>query len=443
MSNRKTRIASGALAIIALLLVASCDILGAGSGDQVPLSSEARLASLELSGYGIGFDPSETMYELNVPSGTTMVSLSATPEYAGSTVEYSDDGGTAYDTYTGAVTINVGPDGTTTTIAVRVTSEFSATQKIYFIDVTVAEAGASTVATLNSLELYDWEGIQVVFDPVFSSGTFEYEANVGSTVDEISYINYEPTDFAASVSDPTPFDLVVGPNVMDIVVTAPDGITLETYSVTITRAFPPSVAITSPAEGATIDTTTFQALGTYSDPNGEIDSLIITFDGMTPVGTAVLDGAGGFTANVDASGVTNGTKTLMAIASDGPDMVAMDTVTITYTAGITGYSVTVTVDYDGMAACEGYLSVTLIKADYSGVGGIVTGIVVDSASFPYTTTVEGIPPGDYIISARVTTDADPSSTPIYENDLFSGPVGVSVVDADVTVATTTVMLEAE
>ena len=210
----------------------------------------------------------------------------------------------------------------------------------------------------------------------------------------------------------------------------------------ITRATPPSVTLTSPVGGTTIDTTSFAAAGTYTDPNGEIASIILTFDGMTPAGTAVLDGSGGFTATVDATGVTNGAKTLLAIASDmDGNMVAMASVNISCTAGVTGYSVTLTVDYDGTPACDGYLTVTLILPDYSGMGGMLLGVPVTSADFPFTATIEGVPAGDYVVSSMVTVTSDPSSASVYESS-YMAPVEVSVVDTDITVTTTDMMYEA-
>lgn len=399
----------------------------------------AYLSVLELSGFHIGFDPWEMVYAINVPSGTTSVHLSATPEYPGSTLEYSDDNGATWTTYTSAVDIAVGPDETTTYIEVHVTSEFGTYENYYEIDVTVAAESASNVATLASLALYDWESTPIILSPDFASNTFAYTASVGSMVDRVELMEYSTTDPLATVADLTPFDLVPGPNTLDIVVIAADGVSTETYSIVITRVAPPTITITSPAEGATIDTTTFTVSGTYSDPNGEIDSIVFTFDGSTILGTASPDGMGGFTAELDASSATNGTKPLYAIAQDAfSNMIAMTSVTIDFSAGVTGYTVSFPVNYSGTIACDGYLALVLLLPDMSGSGGMLTGIPVSSTDFPYSASIEGVLPGDYIIYAMVTATSDPAGTAIYESDMIAG-VPVTVVDADVVVSTTTMM----
>ena len=105
----------------------------------------------------------------------------------------------------------------------------------------------STDATLSALSL----GTGVTLDPIFVSGTTSYTAAVGNAVDEVTvtptttdtnatpeFLNASDTtlDDADDVANGQQVALAVGDNVFKVKVTAEDGTTTETYTVTVTRA---------------------------------------------------------------------------------------------------------------------------------------------------------------------------------------------------------------
>ena len=110
----------------------------------------------------------------------------------------------------------------------------------------------STDATLSALALTDASDNAVALVPAFASGTTSYSATVANSV---SRIKVEPTandsnakieyldasdstldDEDTSTADVFDFDLNVGSNVVKVKVTAEDGTTTRTYTVTIRRA---------------------------------------------------------------------------------------------------------------------------------------------------------------------------------------------------------------
>ena len=115
------------------------------------------------------------------------------------------------------------------------------------VTVTITDNDGSTDATLSRLSL----GTGVTLDPTFAPGTLTYTAVVGNAVDEVT-VTATTTDTNATpeflnASDATLADadgvanghqvaLAVGDNVFKVQVTAEDGTTTQTYTVTVTRA---------------------------------------------------------------------------------------------------------------------------------------------------------------------------------------------------------------
>ena len=97
--------------------------------------------------------------------------------------------------------------------------------------------------TLSALEL---TGIPLVFDPA----TLDYAVSVGNAVERTTVMatpndegaTYEVTLNGDADEDGT-IELTVGENAVAIVVTAEDGETARTYTVTVTRAEPPTAAV--------------------------------------------------------------------------------------------------------------------------------------------------------------------------------------------------------
>ena len=204
-----------------------------------PPSDDATLSGLSLSGVNIGtFAPDTTDYTANVGNDVTETTVTATANDGGATYVIKLDGTEDAD---GTVDLAVGAN----TVSVLVTAEDGNTAKTY--RVTVTRAGAeeepppSDDATLSALTL---SGIDI---GNFDSATTEYTASVGNDVGQTTVTataNDARATYAVKLdgtedADGT-VDLAVGSNAVSVVVTAEDGNTSKTYTVTVTRAAPPS-----------------------------------------------------------------------------------------------------------------------------------------------------------------------------------------------------------
>ncbi len=110
----------------------------------------------------------------------------------------------------------------------------------------INNAGAATDATLAALSLTDGNGNAISLSPVFASGTRSYTAAVAADIDQITIVAtanngsamvaYTPSTDAETTEDDHQVNLAFGDNTLRATVTAADGITSETYSITVTRA---------------------------------------------------------------------------------------------------------------------------------------------------------------------------------------------------------------
>ena len=105
---------------------------------------------------------------------------------------------------------------------------------------------ASTDATLSGLSLSG-----VTLAPAFDPATTDYTADVGNDVTQTTVsptTNDDGATYAVKLGGVTDADgviaLSVGENVITVEVTAEDGSTVKTYTVTVTRAAPPSTDAT-------------------------------------------------------------------------------------------------------------------------------------------------------------------------------------------------------
>ena len=195
-----------------------------------PLSADATLSGLALSGIDIGaFDPNTGTYDVSVAHDVEQTTVTATPNHDGATYVVQLDGTPDSD---GTVSLAVGENP----IGIIVTAEDGETTKTYTVTVTRAAPPASDDATLSRLEL---SGISLEFDPA----TTGYAAEVANDVSETTVratTNHDGATYVVQLdgaedADGT-VDLAVGENAVSVVVTAEDGETTKTYTVTITRA---------------------------------------------------------------------------------------------------------------------------------------------------------------------------------------------------------------
>ena len=197
------------------------------------LSTDATLNGLTLRGVDFGaFDPATAGYAASVGNDVTETTVTVTVNDDGATYVVKLDGVADRD---GAVPLAEGSN----VISVEVTAEDGNTGKTYTVTVTRAAPPLSKDATLIGLELSD-----APF--TFASDTTSYEVNVAHDVDQTTVTATANDDGAAyairldGVADADGvIPLAVGSNVITVEVTAEDGNTARTYTVTVTRAEPP------------------------------------------------------------------------------------------------------------------------------------------------------------------------------------------------------------
>ena len=229
------------------------------------------------------------------------------------------------------------------------------------------EPRPSTDATLSSLALSD-------VTLAFASSTTEYAASVANDVDETTVTPTTNDDEATyeiklgGVADADgAIPLAVGSNVITIEVTAEDGETTKTYTVTITRAAPPSTDATLNGLALSgIDFGTFDpdTTGYTASVANDVDETTVTpatndagasyviklggvadDDGVIPltVGSNVIavevtaeDGetTKTYTATVTRAAPPSTDATLSGLALSGIDFGAFDSATTEYTASV-------------------------------------------------------------------------------------------------------------
>ncbi len=280
---------------------------------------------------------------------------------------------------------------------------------------------ASTDATLSALSL---SGIALTFD----TATTSYSVSVANSVGETTVTATVNDDGATHVvklggvvDDDGTVALAVGANVITVEVTAEDGNTTQTYTMTVTRA----VAPTTPAStDATLSALT-------------LSGVTLTFDSATTSYTADVANSVGettVTATVNDDGATHVVKLGGVVDDDGTVALAVGanviTVEVTAEDGNTTQTYTVTVtradapltatfeeepgSHNGVDAFTLRISFSeAIAAGFATVrdhvmevtGGDVTGALrVDGRSDLWEVTVQPDSTSDVVIVLPVTTD---------------------------------------
>ena len=290
------------------------------------LSSDAALSALTLSGIDFGiFDSTTISYTAQVANSVTQTTVSPTVNDSGASYVIKLGGVTDAD---GVVTLSVG----TNVITVKVTAEDDSTTRTYTVTVTRA-VPSSTDATLSALTL---SGIDF---GTFVSGKTSYTAQVGNSVSQTTVtptVNHSGASYVIKLGGVTDADgvvaLSVGSNVITVEVTAEDDSAARTYTVTVTRAAPPST-------DATLSALTLS--GIYF---GTFDSTTLSYTAQ--VGNSVTETT--VTATVNHSGASYVIKVGGVTDADGVVALSVgsnvitvevtaedDSITRTYTVTVT------------------------------------------------------------------------------------------------------------
>ena len=207
-------------------------------------SSDATLGGFTLSDgtASPAFNATTTSYTASVAYATSSLTVTPTSGDGLSTIQVRVNGGAlstvASGTASGSLALNVGDNP----IDVVVTAQDGTTTKTYTVTVTRAP---SSDATLGGFVLSG-----TTASPTFSATTFSYTANVPNATTNITVtptsgdglstiqvrVNGGALSTVASGAESGSLALNVGDNPIDVIVTAQDGTTTKTYTITVTRA---------------------------------------------------------------------------------------------------------------------------------------------------------------------------------------------------------------
>ena len=299
-------------------------------------SDVATLSKLLLSGVTLSppFASGTIEYTADVANSVSSTTVRPTPTHAGAEVVIKLGGVVDDD---GTVPLAAGAN----VITVEVTAQDGVTTKTYTVTVTRAAAQTQQPddATLSDLSLSG-----VTFTPTFASGIIEYTAAVASSVSTATTVRPTPTHPDAQVviklggvvDDDGTVTLAAGANVITVEVTAQDGVTTKTYTVTVT--FTP--VVTLKLDPDTID----EDAGTAVTVTAKVPAAKTTEFTVTVTAAAVLpaiDAAYTLSANTTLTFAVNatesaGTVTITPVGNTVNERDKVITVSGTLAAGVTG-----------------------------------------------------------------------------------------------------------
>ncbi len=195
--------------------------------------SDADLSGLAVGGYSLtpAFSAATTEYTVSVPNNVTEVAITATASSDKAALKINEQAAESGTPYT-VKALKVGDN----TIAVKVTAE-NGTEKTYTLTIKVEGNTGQSNADLSSLTV---EGYNL--SPVFDAGVTGYAISVPNPVTCAAVTATASSDKAAlkineqAAESGTPYtvkDLKVGDNTIAVKVTAEDGTTEKTYTITI------------------------------------------------------------------------------------------------------------------------------------------------------------------------------------------------------------------
>ena len=362
-----------------------------------PPSTDATLKGLTLSAVDFGtFDSTTSSYTAQVVNSVSQTTVTPTLNDSGARYVIKLDGVTDTD---GVIPLSVGSN----VITVDVTAEDGSTGQTYTINVTRAEP-LSTDATLSGLVLSDGDF------GTFASGTTSYTADVASSVTEITVtptVNHSEASYVIKLGGVTDADdtvsLAVGSNVITVVVTAEDGSTTRTYTVTVTRA-PPDTPVQQSSDA------TLSALTLSDIVFGTFDSTTISYgarvaNGVSQTAVTPTVNHSGASYVIKLNGVTDGDGTVsLAVGSN------VITVEVTAEDGDTTRTYTVTITRSAPPSTDATLSSLTLSG--ASIGAFASGTTSYTAQVANSVAQTTVTPSvnhsgaSYVIRVGGVTDAD-------------------------------------
>ena len=322
-------------------------------------STDATLSALTLSGIDFGtFRSGMTSYSAHVANSVRQTTVRPTVNDSGASYVIKLGGVTDAD---GTVSLAVGAN----VITVEVTAEDGSTTQTYRVTVTRADP-PSTDATLKGLTLSE------VDFGIFDSTTTSYSTQVANSLSQTTVtpvVNDSGASRIIKIGGVTDSDgtvpLAVGSNVITVEVTAEDDSTTQTYTVTVTRAEPPSTDAT--LKGLTLSDVNF---GTFSSATTSYTAQVANSVTQTTVTPTVNDS--GASHIIKIGGVTDADgKVSLSVGT------SVITVVVTAEDGVTTRTYTVTVTRAESSTSEKSSDATLKSLALSGI---------DFGTFDSTTT---------------------------------------------------------
>jgi gliding motility-associated-like protein len=439
-------------------------------------SSIITLSNLTLSSGTLtpSFNSSTLSYVASVSNATTSITVTPT---ATDPTEIITIGGVPVRSgnASGPIFLSLGRN----TINVLVTAQNGLTTTYSIIVTRLASADA----TLANLAISSG-----TLQPGFSSGTIDYTASVENTVTSIS-VTPTTADTTATIkvngakvtsgTASTAYTLAVGDNVITTIVTAQDGRTTETYTVTVNRAQSSIASLSnlslssgslnpvfSPlalnySAGVTNTTTSITVTPTLTDPTASVtvngkpvasgfaSASIPLAIGANTV-TVVVTAQNGNSKNIYTVIVT---RTASSTATLSNLTISSGTLAPNFNASLTSYAVSVpnavssitvtptatdpnaTITVNGTAVASGRASTALSLRVNSN--NIVTVVVraQDGNTVTYTITVSRTPPTSVVL-ANLTISSG-SLAPNFSSTIFSYASAVANTTTSLTVTATT------
>ena len=226
-------------------------------------STDATLSGLTISAGALSpaFTSAGITYTVSVGNSVTGITVTSTANHAGATITVNT-GAVTSGSASGSQSLNAGGD---TDIVIEVTAQDGSTKKTYTVTVTRAAAAGSTDATLSGLIISHG-----ALSPSFDKDTYTYDVSLPFNIDTVT-ITPTANDPNATirvagdtVASGRPCRgqrlLFMGMNTIDIVVTAEDGATTETYTVRITRTSYADASGDTTLSGLTIDQLSYEGV---------------------------------------------------------------------------------------------------------------------------------------------------------------------------------------
>ena len=299
-----------------------------------PPSTDATLSALTLSGIDFGtFTSGTTSYTAQVANGVSQTTVAPTVNDSGASYVIKLGGVTDAD---GVIALSVGSN----IITIEVTAEDSNTTRTYTVTVTRAEPTTPerlpSDAALSALMLSGTDF------GTFDSTTVSYTGTVANSVSQTTVtptVNDSGASYVIKLGgvedDDGVISLRVGSNVITVEVTAEDGNTTRTYTVTVSRAAPPST-------DATLRTLTLSSVdfGTFASGTTSYTAQVANSVSQTTVTPAVNHSGASYVIKLggveDADGVVSfavGTNVItVEVAAEDGNTTRIYTVTVTRAA---------------------------------------------------------------------------------------------------------------